>query len=162
MGSPTFVAGAGMHQNMPVLSSVEQLSVCEPHRTILSWRSDMSSLEWLRPFLPFIAVRDLSVSEQVVLFATAAPQRAHGGKVHASVTSPEQGFLGFNHLGMCRKRSNLLFHPINFLVTPWLLTLGGDHRRNQPIIDHPLRSQELINVHTGASSSLRCMISRTL
>ena len=66
------------NQNLPVLSFVEQLSICEPRRASLSWRGDMSSLQWLQLFLPFIAVRDLYVSEQLVPFATAALKELTG------------------------------------------------------------------------------------
>jgi len=38
----------------------------------------MSSLEWLRLFLPFIAVRDLYVSEQLMPFAPAARKELTG------------------------------------------------------------------------------------
>jgi len=62
------------NQDLPVLSSVEQLTVYvyEPRLSSLSWRDDMDSLPWLQLFLPFIAVRDLYVSEQLVPFVIAA------------------------------------------------------------------------------------------
>ena len=66
------------NQNLPTLSSVEQLSVCEPCRASLSWTGDMSSFQWLQLFLPFIAVRDLYVSKQLVPFATAALKELTG------------------------------------------------------------------------------------
>ena len=59
-------------QNLPVLSSVEQLSICNHLLASMDWRAEMSSLQWHQLFLPFIAVRDLYVSEQLVPFATAA------------------------------------------------------------------------------------------
>ena len=87
-------------QNLAVLSSVEQLSVCAPRRASLSWTGDMSSLQWLQLFLPFIAVRDLYVSVQLVPFATAAFKELTGERSMKVLPALNRLFLeGFQPSG---------------------------------------------------------------
>lgn len=87
-------------QNLPVLSFVEQLSICDPLLASMSWGHEMSPFQWHELFLPFIAVRDLYVSWQLVPFVAVAFKELTGERSMEVLPALDRLFLeGFQPSG---------------------------------------------------------------
>ena len=83
----------------------------------------MSSLEWIRLFLPFIAVRDLYVSEQLMPFAPADRKELTGERLMEVLPALNRLFLeGFQPSGNGQEATEHFVSSRQLLVTPWLLT----------------------------------------
>ena len=81
------------NRHLPVLSLVEQLNITEHRGVSLNWKDDMDPSKWFELFGPFIAIRDLYVSEQLVPFVAAALQVLKGERTMEVLPALKNLFL---------------------------------------------------------------------
>jgi hypothetical protein len=65
---------------LPLISTAENLFICDSVFSVLYWIGDIEYIEWLELLLPFTAVKNLYISEQITpLIAPALQEITEGG-----------------------------------------------------------------------------------
>jgi len=89
------------NQQLPFLSLVEQLSICELFRGLSDLNDNMPvNSQWLEFFQPFVALQDLYVSKELVPFVTAFLRELTGDRTMEVLSALKNLFLeGFESSG---------------------------------------------------------------
>ncbi len=81
--------------SLPLLSTTENLFICEPIHTQPDWKDGIENVEWLELLLPFTAVKNLYLSEQFAPRIAPVLQELTGGRTEVLPTLQNLFLEGF-------------------------------------------------------------------